>query len=137
MIRRPAARLIIALIAGLCAATPVLAAGYDLKEITPAVQQALDGRKARYAQLKQLKSQGVVGEDNEGLVKVLKPDPAASQLVDVENRDRLAIYQAIVEQHNLGAAGLVAVKAAFAEVQREKADPGDMIQQLSGEWVKK
>ena len=119
------------------AATPVLAAQYDIKEMTPAVQQALEGRKARYAELRGLKADGKVGEDNQGLVEGMVGDAPVEQLVRAENDDRLVIYRAIVEQNQLGADGLALVKKAFAEVQREKAQPGDPIQLPSGDWAKK
>lgn len=118
-------------------AVPAAAANYDLKEITPAVQRALDGRKSRYDELRRLKSQGAVGETNQGLVEVRANAPGAAEQVEAENRDRLVIYQAIVDQNQLGPQGLDLVKAAFAEVQREKAQPGDPIQSLSGEWTRK
>ncbi len=122
--------------------TPLLgpsadAAQYDLKQLTPTIQKALDGRKARYDELRKLKSQGAVGEDNQGFVKALAAEPTAQQVVQAENTDLQVIYQAIVEQHELGPQGLGAVKIAFAEVQREKAQAGDRIQLPSGEWTTK
>lgn len=113
------------------------AAQYDIKEMTPAIQQALEARQARYAELRRLKSEGKLGEDNQGFVKALSDDGQAQQLAQAENNDRQVIYQAIVEQNRLGADGPALVQAVFAEVQREKAQPGDSIQLPSGEWVKK
>lgn len=110
---------------------------YDIKEMTPAIQQVLDARKARHSELRRLKSEGLLGEDNQGFVKVLADDPMAQELARAENTDRQVIYEAIVEQHQLGSEGLAQVKAAFAEVQREKAQAGVSIQLPSGEWVKK
>ncbi len=118
-------------------ALPALAASYDLKEITPAVQQAIDQRKARYGELQQLKQAGSIGENNAGLVEALTEASAPTQLAIDENRDRLVIYQAIVEQHSLGPDGLAQVQTAFAAVKRDRAKPGEMIQLPSGDWVKK
>jgi uncharacterized protein YdbL (DUF1318 family) len=114
----------------------VLAAGaYDIKQMTPQVQSALDGRKQRFAQLKSLKAQGVLGENNRGYVEVLGAAADARALADDENRDRKAIYEAIVVQNNLGKGALATVEGVFAEVQRQKASAGDRIQSQSGEWV--
>lgn len=116
----------------------IFAAGtYDLKEITPAVQTAVSNRQARYAALQQLKSEGAVGENNEGLTRVLRDSPQASALTSAENQDRETIYRAIADQNQLGSEGLERIRAVFAEVQRGKARPGEFIQLASGEWVQK
>ncbi len=115
--------------------TPVLhAAAYDIKEMTPAVQNALSGRQGRYDELKLLKAQGTVGENNQGYVEALSGDGSA---VAAENADRRVIYSAIVEQNGLGGQGLAQVQKVFAEVQRDKASSGESIQLPSGEWTKK
>lgn len=119
-------------------ANAVLAAGaYDIKQMTPQVQSALDGRKQRFAQLKSLKAQGILGENNRGYVELLGAAADARGLVDEENRDRKAIYEAIVLQNSLGKGALATVEGVFAEVQRQKASSGDRIQSPSGEWVTK
>lgn len=113
------------------------ATNYDIKEMTPAVTRALEGRKARYRELQALKTQAAIGEDNQGYVKVLQSAPGADGVANAENADRKIIYQTIVEQNQLGPAGMTQVRAAFADTQRERARPGDSIQDASGQWVKK
>lgn len=115
----------------------LLAGDYDIKQMTPAIQQALDKRKARYSALQALKAEGVIGEDAEGFVTALKANDQATSLVGEENRDRSIIYEAIADQNGLGPAGLQKVKQVFADVQREKARPGDLIETPGGNWVKK
>jgi uncharacterized protein YdbL (DUF1318 family) len=114
-----------------------LAQSYDIREMTPAVQAALDGRKARFAELKALKAQGLVGESNHGYVKALDGDKAAKTLVAAENEDRKTVYLAIVEQNDLGQGALATVESVFAGVQRDKASSGEKVQDVSGEWVTK
>ena len=111
------------------------AASYDIKEMTPEINQALQGRQSRFSELQQLKLSGAAGEDNQGYVKALKPD--ADSVVSAENSDRRIIYTAIVAQHNLGPTGLSLVEQGFGEVQRDRARDGDSIQLPSGEWTKK
>lgn len=113
----------------------LFSANYDIKQMTPEIQQALQNRQSRYDALQSLKSQGAIGENNRGLVQALQA--SANSLVETENQDRQVIYAAIVQQNNLGQAGMTQVQTVFGEVQREKARPGDMIQLPSGEWVKK
>lgn len=125
-----------ALLLGTLTCTPLVWAGsYDIKEMTPEIQQALSGRQARYSQLKQLKSEGAIGETNQGYVEALSG--SGNGVTDAENSDRRVIYSAIVQQNNLGAQGLTQVQKVFAEVQHDKATSGESIQLASGEWNKK
>lgn len=112
-------------------------ASYDIKEMTPAVTAALEARKARFAELKALKMQGVVGENNRGYVEALGPDASAASLVSAENKDRKAVYLAIVEQNGLGAGALNTVENVFAGVQRNKASAGEKVQDEAGNWMTK
>ncbi len=128
---KPTSRLFDALVARAWAAPP------DLKVITPEVQAAVDSRKARYDRLKELKAQGLIGEDSEGHVAAVGGGGDAQGLVSEENRDREVIYQAIVQQNGLAPDAISTIRATFAEVQREKAAPGEKIQTPSGEWTAK
>lgn len=110
---------------------------YDLTEITPQVQQAIENRRTRYAELQRLKQEGAVGESSQGFVETLERTAELSSLVEAENQDRGVIYQAIVDQNQLGPSGMAEVRRIFAEVQRGKALTGDYIQLPSGEWAKK
>jgi uncharacterized protein YdbL (DUF1318 family) len=116
------------------AATAPAQATYDIKEMTPAVKSALDGRKSRFAELKTMKTQGVVGENNRGYVQALGGGKEVIALVAAENRDRKQVYEAIVTQNKLSPSALATVEAVFARVQRDKADPGDKVQDASGRW---
>jgi uncharacterized protein YdbL (DUF1318 family) len=112
-------------------------AAYDIKTMTPQVKAALEGRKERFSSLKQLKAQGAVGENNRGYVEVLGGNSSAKALVSAENADRKAIYEAIVEQNELGSGALATVEAVFAGVQRDKAESGEQVQSPSGKWSSK
>ncbi len=114
----------------------VAAQSYTIKEMTPDVEQALDGRRNRYDQLRALKDERRVGEDNKGYVQVLVPDNEAQAVVNGENKDRKVIYETIAQQNNLSDS-LKTIEQVFAQVKRDKAEPGDMIQNEKGEWVEK
>lgn len=113
------------------------AADYDFKDITPEIDKALKNRQARYYQLQKLKEEGAIGENNKGYVTELKGGESASTVTASENRDRRVLYEALAEQNKLGSTGLLEVQKAFADVQREKAGPGDMVQSADGNWKKK
>src|SRR6266850_7157915 len=74
---------------------------YKIQEMTPEVQAALDGRKARYEELRTLKDKRIIGENNHGYVEVLSDDQGAKALVEAENKDRKFIYKTIEQQNNL------------------------------------
>lgn len=111
-------------------------AQYNIKEMTPQVQAALDARKSRFDQLRDLKNKGLVGENNHGYVEALSDDPSSKALVDAENKDRRFIYKTIEDQNNLTEA-MDIIEEVFAQVQRDKANPGDKIQEDNGQWVNK
>ena len=109
---------------------------YNIKEMTPQVKMALEGRRDRFDQLKELKATGAVGENQSGYVEALIDDSAAKDLVKVENADRKAIYETIAEQNNLTNA-IATIEKVFAQVQRDKAEAGEKIQLEDGTWVSK
>lgn len=110
---------------------------YDLKEITPTVQAALDGRKSRHHDLRAFKKEGLIGENNHGYVEALGGGGDVRSIVDAENKDRHAIYNAIVEQNHLPSSALSTIEAVFAATHREKAGPGIKIQEADGRWITK
>jgi len=126
------------LLAGvLCWVQPALGEeSYNIKEMTPQVVTALEGRRSRYDQLIELKAKGTLGENNKGYIAVLKNEGNAEAVAEGENSDRKIIYQTIADQNNLRDA-LSTIEKVFASVQRNKAAPGEMIQTEDGQWVKK
>jgi uncharacterized protein YdbL (DUF1318 family) len=117
------------------AATAAFAqADYSIREMTPAVKSALESRKARFGELKALKTKGMVGENNRGYVQVMGGGSAVKALVNAENRDRKFVYESIVEQNGIDADGLATVEKVFARVQRDKAERGEKVQDESGQW---
>lgn len=126
------------LMMGLSLCSTLLAASYDIKEMTPEVKSALDSRRGRFEQLSALKAAGKVGENNKGYVEVLSGGGVGAEgLVSAENSDRKTIYKTIVAQNGLPGDALSTVEKVFAQVQRDKAASGDSIQNESGAWVKK
>jgi uncharacterized protein len=109
---------------------------YSIKQMTPEVKQALDSRRDRFDQLRVLKASGAIGENNKGYVEVLRAEGNAKSLASAENTDRRTIYQTIAEQNGLEGA-ISTIESVFAQVQRDKADPGDQIQTPDGAWASK
>ena len=106
-------------------------------ESSPELEQAINSRRARFGQLKEYKAQGWVGEDREGHVAVLGGGPEVQSLANAENQDRETIYSATLKQKGLPPGALDTIRAAFAQEQRDRAEPGEKIQVPSGEWTAK
>ena len=110
---------------------------YDIKQMTPQVKSALESRKTRFGELKALKAQGFVGENNRGYVETLGGGAYVMGLVADENKDRKFVYRTIVEQNGLSEDALTTVESVFAGVQRDKANAGDKVQDAGGNWMTK
>jgi uncharacterized protein len=110
---------------------------YDIQNMTPEVKSALEARKTRFGELKALKAQGFIGETNRGYVEPLGGGRYVMELIAAENKDRQFVYRTIVEQNGLGKDALATVEGVFAGVQRDKANPGDKIQDAAGNWLTK
>ena len=111
-------------------------AKYSIKSMTPEVEAALDGRRNRFDQLNELKTKGLVGENNKGYVEALSEDKDAKVLAKAENADRKVIYATIADQNGLTEA-IETIEKVFAQVQRDKAEAGQKVQTEDGEWVTK
>jgi uncharacterized protein YdbL (DUF1318 family) len=109
---------------------------YQIKQMTPEVNSALENRRSRFDQLRDLKSKGIVGETNRGYVKAIESIGDAESLVQAENDDRKIIYKTIAQQNGLEGA-LETIEKVFAQVQRDKAESGDKVQQEDGSWTTK
>jgi uncharacterized protein YdbL (DUF1318 family) len=109
---------------------------YQIQEMTDELKTALENRRARYEALKALKGRGLIGENNRGYLEVLSDQQDAKRLASEENRDRQTIYEAIAEQNDLRQASGT-IEKVFAQVQRDKAETGEMIQLENGQWAKK
>ncbi len=112
---------------------------YRLKTTTPAVQKALNNRKARSHELQALKAKGLIGENNKGFITILKPplQPKEKSLVEAENHSRKFIYNTVVAQNHLEGKELAKVEEEFAKTHRARARKGDFIQAPSGKWIRK
>lgn len=114
----------------------------QLNYMTPEIESAVESRKARYPDIQELKYEGSVGENNQGLLEAkgksgVKTRAEAEEIIRAENKDRETIYWSIVRQNNLPPEAIDNVRGAFAATQRERANEGEWIQLPDGRWVKK
>ena len=90
--------------------------------------------KNRLPVIKELKSQGIVGEDNAGFLQFVGDKKVSADVVAAENKDRQTVYQAIAKQQGT-TAELVGKRRALQIAKR--AGPGEWVQDASGQWQQK
>jgi uncharacterized protein YdbL (DUF1318 family) len=97
-----------------------------------------DDIKARIKQrlpiIKELKAQGIIGENNKGYLEFVGGKQAKADVVAAENKDRQTVYAAIAKQQGT-TAELVGQRRALQIAK--KADKGEWVQDASGKWIKK
>ena len=90
--------------------------------------------KNRLPVIRELKAQGIVGEDNKGYLQFVGGKQAKADVVAAENKDRKTVYAAIAKQQGTKAE-LVGKRRALQIAKR--ANKGDWIQDNSGNWLQK
>ncbi len=94
----------------------------------PEVNEAVTRRKARYAEIAQLESQGTLGENKNGLLEVRSAASAGQstlELVSSENSDRMAIYRSIARKN---AAAVQEIQKIYAKRLQKDAPAGTPIE---------
>lgn len=89
---------------------------------------------ARRPAINALKASGVVGENNQGFLTLLKQQSDKKALVAAENKDRRNAYQIIAKQQGTTVEH-VAKRRALQIANKSK--PGTMLQNAKGKWYKK
>lgn len=116
--------LVLGLVVGLVAAA---SAADDLNSVKARMAQ-------RLPQIDQLKAQGVVGENNRGMMELRGGDVDAGDAVAAENRDRGIVYAEIARQTG------TSVEQVARHRARQIASlsaPGVWLQKDDGTWYKK
>ena len=90
--------------------------------------------KNRLPVIKELKAQGIVGEDSKGYLQFVGSKQAKSDVVAAENKDRKTVYAAIAKQQGT-TAELVGQRRALQIAKR--ANKGDWVKDSSGKWFQK
>ena len=90
--------------------------------------------KNRLPVIKELKTEGIVGEDNKGYLQFVGGKKAKADVVEAENKDRKTVYKAIAKQQGT-TAELVGKRRALQIAK--KAEPGEWVQDASGNWIQK
>jgi uncharacterized protein len=96
----------------------------------------------RLAQLDRFKTEGLIGENNQGLL-VPKGEPKALQkkrvdeLINQENTDRELLYREVLRINGMDSGQMKTVTTKFANSFQSKSPKGSWVQQANGQWIKK
>lgn len=112
---------------------------------SPAIRKIIQSRAARVADLDRYKDQGVIGENNQGMVEArnletlsdLKARAEVQRLVKAENADREELYKEIAAAEGVELSQLPRIKETYAGTLRANAKPGHWIQEPGGAWKQK
>ena len=82
----------------------------------------------------ELKTQGVVGENNHGYLEFRGGKRPHRDIVEAENRDRRKVYEIISRQQGVP---ITTVERLRARQIAERALPGHWLQDANGHWYRK
>ncbi len=97
-----------------------------------------EDRRARMAEVQNLKNDRVAGEDRDGylVIRQAPTDPKyadyAKRIVQEENNDRVLLYMRSAREQGKP---LELAQREFAKLWRERAFPGELVQQDDGSWT--
>lgn len=93
----------------------------------------LESMKTRIPKIVELKNRGVIGEQPDGYLGLVKEDAAAKTIVEAENADRKEEYSRRAQEQGQ-AVDILAKVLGEARVRQEK--PGRFIRKADGQWKK-
>ncbi len=93
-----------------------------------------DRMMQRLPAIADLKTKGIIGEDNRGYIGYVTGNRVMEDVIAAENVDRKTVYEIFAKQQNTG---LDVVETVQGARKAEKANPGEFYQNREGQWVKK
>ena len=111
-----------------------LAVGWFLWAAPASSDDIKSRMKARLPAIIELKATGIVGETSQGFLAYVGANQPERALVEAENQDRQAVYQAIAKQQ--GATAAVVGQRRALQIA-ENAKPGEWLRDADGKWHRK
>ncbi len=108
----------------------------EMKDTSPLITQIADSMKKRFPEVEALKKTGAVGENNRGLLELVKPDAlenddarnAAQRTISADNEDRKALYKEVARINSEQSLKVATVERVYAQKRLERAKPGELFQ---------
>ena len=114
------------LLSGICPATTVIFAD-DIQTIKVQMEKRLPF-------IVELKSKGIIGENNTGYLQYVQANRENEEVVNAENEDRKKVYTIIAKKEG---ASIGQVSSRRALQISKKALKGDWLQDQNGKWYQK
>lgn len=112
----------------------ILLVGFIFSATTGFGEDIKERMKNRLPQIVDLKSRGIIGENNQGYLEFVGQTKEKEDIVADENKDRESVYTAIANSQGTSA-DLVGQRRAIQIVS--VAAPGDWLQNAAGNWYRK
>lgn len=96
----------------------------------------------RLNQMERFKSDGLIGENNKGLL-VVRGEPKALQkkrikdLINEENTDRELLYREVLRINGMSSGQMSTITNKFAQSFQDKSPKGTWVQSSAGQWSRK
>jgi uncharacterized protein len=90
--------------------------------------------KERLPKIIELKTKGIIGENNQGYLDFVNGVKQMQDVVDAENRDRRIVYEEIARKEGTT---VQTVGQRRALQLRDLANPGHWVQDQAGRWYRK
>ena len=90
--------------------------------------------KNRLPTILSLKKQGIIGENNKGLLEFVGSQKDKQDIIEAENSDRRKVYEAIAQKQGVTAESVGQRRALQIA---NNANPGDWLQDANGKWYQK
>ena len=111
----------------------------------PAIRRIIDSRAGRLDEIDSFKSDGVIGENNRGLLEIrsldavsdLRARATVQRLVKDENADREQLYREIASATGVDPGQIPRIQETYAATIRSQSRPGAWIQMPDGSWRQK
>ncbi len=119
-------------------------AASELTVSNATIRQLKERMKKRFPALAPYMAKGLIGEGLNGLLTIrslsglgLKEKANLKKLIDAENSDRMALYNAVAQALNIPSSQLARVQAIFAQQWQNTAPKGTFIEKKPGKWIRK
>lgn len=98
------------------------------------INEIKEDMKNRLPVIVELKSRGIIGENNSGYLEYTGEKIEKKDIVDAENADRKIVYRVIAKTENTELAVVEKIRAGKIA---QKAEPGDWLKDDKGNWYQK
>jgi uncharacterized protein YdbL (DUF1318 family) len=91
--------------------------------------------KSRIPEIVELKSQGIIGENNNGFLELRVPNKDIEPFIKAENADRLFAYKIVAKKQGVSVDRVGRLRAL--QIAQRATNTGDWLEDDAGNWYQK